>query len=70
MATQKLLPAHIGTYRIIKRSELTPYQLATLRAAGAERVRDRICVLIGDGKVAVSEVQACYAALMREVGNA
>jgi len=70
MKKKKLLPAAIGTYRIIKGSELTDAQRAILRVAGRERVVARICALIGDGKVAVSQVQARYGALMSEVGDA
>jgi hypothetical protein len=67
---RKLLPASIGTYRIIQRKELTPEQLATLRAASAERVRERLCALIGDGRASASQVQAKYGALLGECGRA
>lgn len=65
----KQMPASIGSYRIIKRSELTPEQLAVLRAASAQRIRERLAVLIGDGKVSVSQVQARYRDLISEVGR-
>ena len=67
---RKQLPASIGSYRIIKRGELTDAQRAILRVAGRERVVARICALIGDGRLAVSQVQAQYGALMAEVGDA
>jgi hypothetical protein len=67
--SRKLLPATIGVYRIILPKELTPEQLAVLRAASAQRIRERLCVLIGDGRVSVSQVQASYGALMAEVGR-
>ena len=66
----KLLPAAIGTYRIIKKSELTPEQQSALAAVSKQRVLERLCALIGDGKVSVSQVQQKYGALMREVGSA
>jgi hypothetical protein len=66
---RKLLPSSIGVYRIIPRKELTPEQLATLRAASAQRVRERLVALIGDGRVSVSQVQAKYGALLAEVGS-
>jgi hypothetical protein len=66
----KQLPASIGVYRIIAQKEFTPEQLAVLRSASAQRVRERLCVLIGDGKVTVSQVQARYGALIGECGRA
>lgn len=69
MASQKLLPSSIGTYRVILCKELTPEQLATLRAVGRERVLARLHALIGEGRVAVSTVQARYGALMGVCGR-
>jgi hypothetical protein len=67
---KKLLPVSIGTYRIINKAELTPEQRNMLRAAGGRHIMERLCALIGDGKVSVSQVQERYGALMREVGGA
>jgi len=66
----KKLPASLGTYRIIRKSELTPEQRNMLKAAGSQHIMERLCALIGDGKVSVSQVQERYGALMREVGDA
>lgn len=63
----KLLPSSVGTYRIVKKDELTVEQLATLRAVRRDRVEERIRELVGSGKVAVSQVAARYHALMDEV---
>lgn len=68
--SRKKLPASIGTYRIIHKSELTPEQRNMLKAAGSQHILERLCALIGDGKVSVAQVQAKYGALMREVGRA
>lgn len=66
----KLLPASIGTYRIIRPEELTPEKLAVLRSVKKERIEERLRVLVGGGKVAVSRVAARYHDLMGEVeGN-
>ena len=63
----KLLPASIGTYRIVRTQELTPEQLAVLRAASREHVEARLKELVGKGQVAVSRVVARYHDLMSEV---
>ena len=67
---KKLLPVSIGAYRIINKSELSPEQRNMLKAAGSQHILERLCALIGDGKVSVDQVQARYGALMREVGDA
>lgn len=63
------LPASIGTYRIIKREELTVEQLAVLRAASREHVHARLCELVAQGRVAVSQVTRAYQPLMDEAGT-
>jgi hypothetical protein len=65
----KLLPASTGTYRIINKVELSEEQRNVLKVAGSQHVLERLCALIGDGKVSVTQVQARYGALMREVGE-
>jgi hypothetical protein len=64
------LPRDIGTYRIIRAAELTDEQRAVLRLAGRERVLERLCVLVGEGRVSLSKVQAKYGALLAEVADA
>jgi len=64
------LPSSVGSYRIIRQSELTEEQLQILRRAGRERVLERLCALVGEGRVSLSVVQARYGALMSEVGDA
>ena len=59
----------MGTYRIINRDELTEEQMFVLRAAGRERVVERLCSLLGDGKLSFSQVQAKYGKLMNRVGR-
>jgi hypothetical protein len=59
-----------GTYRIINRSELTEEQFAVLRRVSRERVVERVCVLLGEGKIALSQVQARYGKIMGQVGKA
>jgi hypothetical protein len=51
-------------------AELSPEQRNMLKAAGSQHILERLCALIGDGKVSVDQVQARYGALMREVGDA
>jgi hypothetical protein len=63
----KLLPASTGQYRIIKKEELTIEQLAVLRAASREHVEARLRVLVGEGRVMVSQVVLRYRDLMNEV---
>ena len=63
----KLLPASIGAYRIIKTNELTSEQLAALRSVKRERIEERVRVLVGSGKVAMSQVISRYHDLMGEV---
>lgn len=70
MSSKKSLPPSIGSYRVIRMSELTDEQRNMLKAAGSKHVLERLCALIGDGKVSVTQVQARYGALMREVGDA
>lgn len=60
----------LGEYRIIRPAELTDEQRAVLRLAGRERVQERLCALIGEGKLSVSQVQAKYGALMGESADA
>ena len=67
IAPAKLLPASIGTYRIIKTKELTPEDLAILHTVKRCRVRERIEVLLGQGRVAASTVVSRYHDLMEEV---
>jgi hypothetical protein len=57
-----------GTYRIIRPSELTEEQRQILSIVSQRRVIERIAHLIGDGQLAVSQVQARYGALMGHVG--
>lgn len=64
------LPRDIGTYRVIRPGELTDEQRAILRLAGRERIQERLCVLIGNGRLRVSQVQEKYGALMSETGDA
>ena len=63
----KLLPASVGTYRIVRKEELTVEQLATLRSVRKERVEARLRELVGSGRVAVSQVAGRYHALMAEL---
>jgi len=64
------LPRDIGTYWIIRPAELTDDQRAILRLAGRKRIQERLCALIGDGKLSLSRVQAKYGALLAEVADA
>ena len=66
----KKLPASLGTYRVIRQSELTPEQQDVLRKASTKHVLERLCALIGEGQVSVSQAQAKYGALMKLVGKA
>lgn len=66
----KVLPSSIGSYRIIRSSELSPEQLNVLRRVSRERVTERLCKLIGDGRLSVSQIQAKYPTLMSLVGDA
>jgi len=62
----KLLPTHIGVYRIVKTEELTVEQLATLRSVSRERIRERLEALAGSGTVSFSLVLRRYHELMEE----
>jgi hypothetical protein len=70
MTTTKHLPTDLGTYRIIRRAELTDDQLAVLRSTSRARVHERLLAMVGDGRLALSQVHAGYGALMAEVGHA
>ena len=65
MKTKTLL-ASIGTYRIIKREELTVEQLAVLRGAKREHVHARFCALVAEGRIAISQAVKAYRPLMEE----
>jgi hypothetical protein len=57
-------------YRQIHQSELTSEQLRILRNVSRERITERVCVLLGEGKLALSQVQAKYGKIMNIVGRA
>jgi hypothetical protein len=65
----KLLPASTGIYRVIRSAELSEEQRNVLKVAGRERALERICALLGEGRVSLSVVQKRYGALMRECGR-
>jgi hypothetical protein len=60
----------VGTYRIVSPKEFTPEQLEVLKRVSRERVTERVCALIGQGKLSVSQVQAKYGKIMNLVGRA
>lgn len=66
----KTLLDEVGTYRIVNRNEFTSEQLAVLRNVSRERIIERVCVLLGEGKLAFSQVQARYGKIMSVVGRA
>ena len=66
----KLHMSDVGTYRIVKHSEFSTEQLNVLKLASRERVIERLWVLLGDGKLSLSQVQARYGQLMHQVGRA
>ena len=59
----------LSDMQIIELRDLTEEQRAVLRVAGRERVVDRLCAMLGDGRVSLSQVQDQYGALMAEVGS-
>ena len=60
----------VSIYRQIHQSELTSEQLRILRNVSRERITERVCVLLGEGKLALSQVQAKYGKIMNIVGRA
>jgi hypothetical protein len=60
------LDSSAGTYKIIRRNNLTIEDVAKLRSVGRQQILDRLAALIGEGKVSVSQVQEQYASLMAE----
>jgi len=65
----KILPASIGTYRLVRRDELTTEQVRVLRAVGRERVQERLLLLLTQGKVPAAKVAKHYRQLMAEIGE-
>lgn len=59
----------VAIYRQIHQSELTSEQLRILRNVSRERITERVCVLLGEGKLALSQVQAKYGKIMNIVGR-
>lgn len=59
----------LSDMQIVELRDLTEEQRAVLRVAGRERVVDRLCAMLGDGRVSLSQVQDQYGALMAEVGS-
>lgn len=67
---RQMKKSDVGTYRIVNTSEFTPEQHEILKRVSRERVTERVCALLGQGKLSVSQVQAKYGKIMNLVGRA
>ena len=60
----------VMAFQVIEPREFTEADRAVLRAEARERVRERLEVMIGDGRIHLAVLIRKYKALMEEIGHA